>query len=249
MNRYPRPRTVSELSEAVNHQLTLYSLAASAAGVSLLALVPQAEGKVVVTKTWVEISVFTKIYQLDLNHDGIADFTFSDYATASGQYTALKVAPAGQNAIWGSAKDASALPAGVRIGPSKNFQRAKLVMADDVDFCSSTCFSKSFGPWVDVTRRYLGLKFFILGQIHYGWARLNVTVSGVPYGALTEFAYETIPNKSIVTGGTRANAQEILEPRNPGVSTLNLPTHASLGALAGGVTTLEIWRRRDPIQR
>jgi hypothetical protein len=34
MKRSPRPRKISELSQAVNHQLTLYSLAASAAGVS-----------------------------------------------------------------------------------------------------------------------------------------------------------------------------------------------------------------------
>jgi hypothetical protein len=248
MNRSPRPRKISELSEGVNHQLTLYSLAASAAGVSLLALAPPAEGKVVVTKTWVEISVFTKTYQFDLNHDGVADFTFFDYGTSSGKYAALKIAPAGQNAIWGTAKYAPALPAGVRIGPSKKFQTAKLLMAGDVAGCSSTCFSESFGPWADVTRRYLGLKFFISGQIHYGWARLNVTVAGVPYAALTEFAYETIPNKSIVTGATRANAKEIVKPGNPRFSSVTDPAHASLGALALGVTTLDIWRRRDPVQ-
>ena len=248
MKRSPRPRKISEPSQAVNHQLTLYSLAASAAGVSILALAAPAEGKVVVTKTWVEISVFTKTYQFDVNHDGVADFTFFDYFTSSGQYAALKIAPAGQNAIWGSSKDASALPAGVQIGPSKNFQGVKLLMAGRVGGCSSTCFSQSIGPWADVTRRYLGLKFSISGQIHYGWARLNVTVAGVPYAALTEFAYETIPNKPIVTGATKTNAKEILKPRNPRVSAITNPAHSSLGALARGVTTLDIWRRRDPVQ-
>jgi hypothetical protein len=121
-------------------------------------------------------------------------------------------------------------------------------MAGDVAGCSSTCHSESFGPWADVTRRYLGLKFSISGQIHYGWARLNVTVAGVPYAALTEFAYETIPNKSIVTGATKANAKEIVNLRNPAVPTVANPAHASLGALARGATTLDIWRRRDPVQ-
>lgn len=194
-----------------------------------------------------EISVFTKTYQFDVNHDGVADFTFFDCFTSSGQYAALKIAPAGQNAIWGTSKDASALPAGVQIGPSKNFQGAKLLMAGKEGGCSSTCFSQSFGPWADVTRRYLGLKFLISGQIHYGWARLNVTVAGVPYAALTEFAYETVPNKSIVTGATRANAEENVKPRDLGVS-IDRPAHASLGALARGLTTLDIWRRRDSVQ-
>ena len=67
------------------------------------------------------------------------------------------------------------------------------------------------GPWVGkgngVRNRYLGLKFVIHGKVHYGWARLSVTlghhrqyddVSGI----LTGYAYETIPNKTIVTGKT-----------------------------------------------
>jgi hypothetical protein len=102
-------------------------------------LAAPAEGKVVVTRTWVEISVFTNLYQLDLNHGGIADFTFSDYRTASGQYAAaaLKVALAGENAIWGSAKDASALPAGVRIGPSKNLHLKDLARSQNLNLLFS----------------------------------------------------------------------------------------------------------------
>jgi hypothetical protein len=73
-----------------------------------------------------------------LNHDGIADFTFR-LPFASGQYAAaaLKVALAGENAIWGSAKDASALPAGVRIGPSKNFQLKDLAHSQNLNLLFS----------------------------------------------------------------------------------------------------------------
>jgi len=43
------------------------------------------------------------------------------------------------------------------------------------------------------------------GKLHYGWARLNVTIKnkgGVPEitGLLTGYAYETIPNKPIIAG-------------------------------------------------
>jgi hypothetical protein len=49
-----------------------------------------------------------------------------------------------------------------------------------------------------VKDRYLGLKFVILGEVHYGWARLSVTLEhqrqfGDVSGTLTGNAYETSP--------------------------------------------------------
>jgi hypothetical protein len=56
-----------------------------------------------------------------------------------------------------------------------------------------------------VKDRYLGLKFYIKGKAHYGWARLTAKRQvGNPSFALTltGYAYETIPNKPITTGKT-----------------------------------------------
>ena len=67
------------------------------------------------------------------------------------------------------------------------------------------------GPWVGkgqgVRNPYLGLKFVIHGKIHYGWARVSVTLGHQRQyddvsGTLTGYAYETIPNKPIITGMT-----------------------------------------------
>jgi hypothetical protein len=41
------PRLISKLSEPVHYQLNMYAIAASAAGVSLLALTQPAEAKIV----------------------------------------------------------------------------------------------------------------------------------------------------------------------------------------------------------
>ena len=69
----------------------------------------------------------------------------------------------------------------------------------------------------------MGLRFDIKGQSHYGWAHLqNVTVVG---GTLTGYAYETIPNKPIITGKTKGPDVITLEP-------------GSLGALAAGAARL-----------
>ncbi len=69
--------------------------------------------------------------------------------------------------------------------------------------------------------------FEFKGQLHYGWARLNESCnqSGhVGTGAktlLTGYAYETIPDKPIVTGQTEGSDAITVQP-------------ASLGRLAQG---------------
>jgi hypothetical protein len=94
--------------------------------------------------------------------------------------------------------------------------------------------SSAEGPWVNKTNRYLGLKFVINGQDHYGWARLSTTHSLT--GSLTGYAYETVPNKQILEGATSDTAAvDLPDP----------PTQypASSGMLARGVDALAIWRR------
>jgi hypothetical protein len=90
----------------------------------------------------------------------------------------------------------------------------------------------SKGNWLDVRNRYLGLKFTIKGKIHFGWARLTTT-AGAANGTLTGYAYETIPNKPIVTGKTKGSDQASIEGSN---TAPNMPTPepVTLSALARG---------------
>jgi hypothetical protein len=87
--------------------------------------------------------------------------------------------------------------------------------------------SQAFGNWRNVKNRYLGLAFKIKGKTHYGWARLNAAFGdykGVR-ALLTGYAYETIPNKPIITGRKKGPDVITLEP-------------GSLGALAAGASRL-----------
>ena len=63
----------------LEHHTIAYSMAAAAAGVSLMALAAPAEGKVVIT-THINIPV-TSTVSLDLNHDGVADIQIGYAAT------------------------------------------------------------------------------------------------------------------------------------------------------------------------
>src|SRR5437016_4053585 len=88
MQSSSRPsRTTSKLSDSVLHQLNRYALAAGAAGVSALALTQTTEAKIVYTKTQMFIGK-NHNYQLDLNHDGTADFKFWNNALWSDTYIA-----------------------------------------------------------------------------------------------------------------------------------------------------------------
>lgn len=235
----------SELRGRLEKDIHAYVMAACAAGVSVLACAPAACAKIVYTPANRLISGSVK---LDLDHNSKADFVFSNTATSyngNGQGK-LKITPKGSvNAIWGTGTYASALPRGVAVGPSKHFQAGHSVMARFNRGCTSVCTFRSAGLWADVTRRYLGVKFLINGKVHYGWARLNVTVNLNGIGAiLTGYAYETVPDKPIVTGQTKGSPANGGDARASSASIdRSVRPAASLGLLARGAGGLDIWRK------
>src|SRR5579863_8540904 len=242
MKRPFPPRTTVRLSKPILQQLNTYALAASAAGVGALTLAQPAQAKIVYTPAHVQIP-FCDILDLDLNHDGITDFTF--YGCSSGHAGGLGLLTTSQaNFIWGEKNSAAALQAGFEIRPNKaHFQPKQGGMAFwGCNTSIHTCTSR--GNWLNVKNRYLGFQFLIKGKVHYGWARLTVTFKQKITATLTGYAYETVPNKPIIAGKTKG-------PDNANVAeskkTLNVPTPkpATLGALAMGAPGLSIWRHRD----
>jgi hypothetical protein len=108
MKRSSGPRKTANLSEAVHQQLNAYALAASATGVTLLALSQPSDAKIVYTPVHKIIGKNTS-YQLDLNRDGITDFTIKNSHCSYNQsdrtscqidsWNLLSVTPAGNNAV------------------------------------------------------------------------------------------------------------------------------------------------------
>ena len=190
MSNAPQPRKTFKLSDSLNRQLNTYALMASAAGVSVLALAGASEAKVVYTETHQGTRARVPLY-IDLNHDGVKDFVlrttyyvgsyFEVGLDASG-YRNIKNAVAGKRFSHSSyfLSVASALPAGARIGPKRKFPVHHPFMAMELFNGDRTSQYSDVGPWVGkgkgVRNRYLGLKFVIHGKVHYGWARLSVTL-------------------------------------------------------------------------
>ena len=221
------PRTPFPLSESLHQQLNLYALAASAAGVGMLALAQPAEAKIIYTKTHMVIAGAEQYY-LDVNHDKTTDFTIVNFWTtvcpdSCGQWLYLK--PAAGNSEIGSVTHsgwhfAAAVKKGSAIGSKGHFLAGTGFMA------AAFSTMPSVGPWRSITNRYLGLKFAIKGKTHYGWARLSVTGGfGTIVATLTGYAYETVPNKSIIAGKTKGAEVITVEPDT---------TAGTLGRLALG---------------
>jgi hypothetical protein len=146
----------------------------------------------------------------------------------------------GRNGVDGFGGNASALTSGAVIGPKQRFS-GKLL-----EHCTWADIPVCFGDWYWVSGpHYLGLKFYIHGKAHYGWARLTVNY---PQDAmLTGYAYETIPNKPIIAGKTKG-PDEIESSRNlpnPAAFTAPTPSSATLGLLATGAPALSVWRRKE----
>lgn len=222
------PERRSALSQPMHERLSRYSLAASAAGVGMLALAHPAEAKIVYTPANVQIP-FCTLYQLDLNHDGIADFNFYHCSTGqNGGFGLLSSTRIKSNLIWGQNNLASALKPGVQIHANQQrFAPNHVEMA----FWGCTNYAKtctSGGDWLNKSNHYLGFKFEILGKTHYGWARMNVKFGHQITGTLTGYAYETVANKAIVAGDTKGQA--------------TMHQDRSLGHLSRGVAVLPKWR-------
>jgi hypothetical protein len=228
----------SKLSDSVHHQLSMYALAASAAGVGMLALAQPAAAKIIYTPKHVVLKEGSQ-YRIHLNGVGDVALSNSTHCTQLGSGVTfclfwLAEKPASPNAAGGNSVvghlssrrfrySASALRPGRLIGKGLQF------LGKDQSLLYMYTSSVIGGMWRNVKDRYLGFRFRIKGQLHYGWARLNVSYSGTGNpnitATLTGYAYETIPNKPIITGKTKG----------PDVITLN---PGSLGALAAGASTL-----------
>jgi len=244
-----RPRNRAELSESLHRQLNSYALAVSAAGVGMLAFAQPTEAKIVYTAANQQILPNTH-YSLDLNNAGITDFTISNFYSLThmgvNKIAELLVFPAKRNAVMSHGRTSSnyfaaALAAGVKIRANSNFKAVSMEMARSDYRQLSASF---FGPWLNVTNGYLGLKFAIAGKTHYGWARLTTSCANFQCNALlTGYAYETIAGRAIIAGAT--SGPDDAEP----ISTLNrtTPNPATLGTLALGAPGLSIWRREESL--
>jgi hypothetical protein len=251
------PRKTAHISDSLHRQLNMYAMAASAAGVSLLALAPPSEAEIIYTKAHVVLGARSDMYYaLDLNHDKIVDFYLFHRLTYSQSGNKLlfssevfvpqntQVNKLNRVALKSENKGPLAFRAGDKIGPSVPFWYSGRMAA--ARGTAGEPPSVYLGNWANhgegLKNRYLGFRFAIKNKAHYGWAR--VSVSQYPFAAtLTGYAYETIPGKAIIAGATKGPDDP--EPTASLNAPAPAPEPATLGTLALGAPGLSIWRRKE----
>lgn len=191
----------ASIPASLNQRLNTYVIAATAAGVSALAMAQRAEAQIVFTPANKTINTGEKL-PIDLNHDGVTDIVIREGPCSRSVYfpgnslQAVPQAGGGVERIYPGL--AAALSAGSEIGGRKFFNSRAGVMATFTNYGVYY-----FGSWVDYESqaKYLGIKFSSAGEIHYGWARLTVLPDNKDIIAtLSGYAYETRANTPIRAG-------------------------------------------------
>lgn len=159
----------------------------------------------------------SEYFFVDLDNDGINDFQVGMYNAqtsasrtntwngvwASGINTSTMAT--GKNAIAYSGTSfstniQSALTTGDIIGASKNFYYYGVLGVQSY-YSNGGGGYGSFGNFANQGDKYLGLQFYIGGNLHYGWAQVSVNASNLGY-KLMDYAYQDCPNFPIKAGAT-----------------------------------------------
>lgn len=178
------------------------------------------------------------VFGLDLNNDTNFDFVLASLDTTLASGNRIRntvIAPYGtaaaSNAIAGEAPSgydyALALNSGDMIDNTLNWIAATNTMAYNVN--SANPYNEN---WNGVTDKYLGLKFVVAGNTHYGWARLDV-LAVADVWTLKDYAFNAMPNTGLTAGqmtGVNTMAMESL------VHFVNQPNNTVKVVVNGGLT-------------
>jgi hypothetical protein len=187
-----------KVTPSVHKQMNTFAIAAAAI-VAVLALAPPARGQIVYTPVNVTLGL-SGTYNLDLNDDGVTDFTI--WTTNEGRcaYHSTWVWEFGENPSPGNGAMASRLRKGSEIGPSQVFLSGGPVVLTylfgEFVVTDGKCGYVYEGPWLERSG-YLGLSFQVNGETYYGWAHLKVSGDTA---TLDGYAYETTPGMAIEAG-------------------------------------------------
>jgi hypothetical protein len=140
------------------------------------------------------------VYPLDLNNDQTIDFVIAsrDTVTTATVRLTLAVPYGAGNAVAGETPSnydyALALDINSMVDSTLNWIAATNTMAYNVD--SNNPYNEN---WNGVTDKYLGLKFVVGANTHYGWARLDSYAIGDSI-VVKDYAFNATPNGGIMTG-------------------------------------------------
>jgi hypothetical protein len=217
--------------------------------VAALSVAPPASAQIVYTPAHEMIGSGERLF-IDLNHDGINDVMIREIPTSnpccfpSNSVQAVPDPSRGAIQLGSSYGGAAPLPVGALIGDGFRFNTSAVNMMKATD-----TYGYLYGSWADVPPSFLGIRFKIKGETHYGWARIDLKFDYYPTYVdvmLSGYAYETQPNVSIRAGDRGENDENAqggdekppsrpLAPQSARPESAQKESAATLGALACGI--------------
>ncbi len=181
---------------------------------------------------------------LDLNNDQVLDFYVYSIDTTIGANTikTTLVAPYGAlgNAVAGDTPSGYDYAFAMTSGTMIDAATAWIVPASNAALSMALNVDGAFpytSYWANgVTDKYLGLKFFVAGNAHYGWARLDVTADGDVF-TIKDYAFNATPATGLLAGqmaGITENVESTLHFVNQNDNTVKI----MLNGLTDGTITL-----------
>ena len=230
-------QTALQSPESVGRRIRRVVIAISLAAAGLLTLTCPASAKIVYHKVNIKIPANSS-YFLDLNRDGVVDFTIHTYFRSQkcGSIPGAVIFE-GVDEITASGNGTEGSPPvrlaeGDPIGPSQTFSGSGGTMAYFDEACTIYHYG---GIWYRESG-YLGLMLQVSGETYYGWAELAV---GSDTATLTGYAYEDTPGTSINAGQVPPDFKITASPTSatlsPGLSTTSTLTLTPTGGLTGTV--------------
>lgn len=187
-------------------KITSYS--ALAAGV--IAIGSTANAQIIYTDVNPDKTISDSIYMLDINNDDTMDFQIiHSYNTSFGNLDMVGIYASNSNEILGINEVTSSgstyfLPLALN-----NNETISAGQATWNSYSGSTMpmnmsgtffgYPIQIGNWKNANDKYLGIKFKISGNWHYGWARFDVDNNAKSF-TIKDYAYESHPGKKILAG-------------------------------------------------
>jgi hypothetical protein len=257
-------RAPEGISSERARQLDKHLLAYVLAGAGAVTLTPCASAEIVYTPA--DVTFTSGVQSIDLDHDGTNDFALllDTYAGFYDAFGILSVSGHGNNGagVLGRKVPRRAMAYAVAyafpIGPDSprrfvNVRTQRLEMARAGCYYNYGCHSG--GQWANVVKRFLGFRFEINGEVHYGWARLSVRARTSDFPCvkahLTGYAYETTPNKTILAGDTGLGTEASIgsgDAEDTSLAVNRTQEGLSLGLLSLGSLGLDAWRQKQGLK-
>ena len=167
------------------------------------------------------------VYHLDLNSDGINDFNITYDTTfisktcggtpRTGTNIYIRITPLDSNEVGNDNLYPVALLLNSQIdsGSCKWKNNVNQILEKREWYCGASrrgyfWSGRYYGNWYGAVNKFIPLRLDVSAQKYYGWVRLNIASEALSF-TVKDYAYNSIPNQTILAGDTTTAPTGIIE--------------------------------------